>query len=574
MREARSWPIVAAKTAINAAALALAFPAALTCWVESWFSSSAEGVFGFWSHVCALLPGTPGMYLRRAFYRLTLEKCAIDFFIGFGALFFHRRVRVEDEVYVGPYAVVGCANLRKGCLIGTRANLISGSAQHELRNDGGWTPSDLSRFVQIEIGEHAWIGEAATVMADVGAGSVVAAGAVVSAAVPAAVVVAGNPARFVRAATSESPRAASPSPAKPNPAVASGYVPFIDWLKCLGMLVIVYGHVAGWAPLATLPPIMSKQFGVALFMFTIGYSLSRETRSRWRVAFYRLFEIYLFGLTLALLLSIATYVSSGRLQISNYAPLLGGVNVVFNFFPANPTTWYLGTYLHIILLWAVFAYRIRVTTTMLVAALFVEIALRALLIETAGRFVAYMLITNWSTLLLLGVWYGQRSEAAGPKRSIGAWPALFGLAGGLALWAAVAARLPFTPEFPFMKLALGGPTAGVLTVSVLTSFLYIGVTWLTFQATMTLPTPAPVRFVARNTLIIFLAHMPLYYVMEPALAAWIDSRLLRSVLLGLASLVGLGLLSEGLHRIVNTRELREKLIDLLRRPGSTTSRTG
>jgi hypothetical protein len=39
-------------------------------------------------------------------------------------------------------------------------------------------------------------------------------------------------------------------------------------------------------------------------------------------------------------------------------------------------------------------------------------------------------------------------------------------------------------------------------------------------------------------------------------------------------LVGLGLLSEGLHRIVNTRELREKLIDLLRRPGSTTSRTG
>jgi peptidoglycan/LPS O-acetylase OafA/YrhL len=85
------------------------------------------------------------------------------------------------------------------------------------------------------------------------------------------------------------------------------YVPFIDWLKCLGMLIIVYGHVAGWAPLATLPPIMSKQFGVALFMFTIGYALVRETRSRWRVAFNRLFEIYLFGLGLALILSVATY---------------------------------------------------------------------------------------------------------------------------------------------------------------------------------------------------------------------------------------------------------------------------
>jgi surface polysaccharide O-acyltransferase-like enzyme len=108
---------------------------------------------------------------------------------------------------------------------------------------------------------------------------------------------------------------------------------------------------------------------------------------------------------------------------------------------------------------------------------------------------------------------------------------------------------------------------------VLTSCLYIGVTWLTFQATMTLPAPAPVRFIARNTLIIFLAHMPLYYAMEPALAAWIDSRLLRSVLLGVASLVGLGLLSEGLHRIIDTRELREKLITLVRRPGSAVSRT-
>ncbi len=320
------------------------------------------------------------------------------------------------------------------------------------------------------------------------------------------------------------------------------YVPFIDWLKCLGMLIIVYGHVAGWAPLATLPPIMSKQFGVALFMFTIGYALVRETRSPWRVAFNRLFEIYLFGLSLALILSVRTYLTIGRLQISNYAPLLGGANVVFDFFPANPTTWYLGTYLHIILLWAVFAHRLRVTTPVLVAALLIEIVSRAVLFDTAGRFVAYMLLSNWLTPLLLGAWYGQRSGQSGPKPSIGGWPAALALTGGLALWAAVAEHLPFVYEFPFMKLAVGNALVGSLLVSAITSALYVGVTWLTFQAVLTLSAPAPVRFVARNSLIIFLAHMPLYYVMEPALTPLMDSRLLRSVLYAVACVIGLGLL--------------------------------
>jgi acetyltransferase-like isoleucine patch superfamily enzyme len=570
MSEGRNPAVAAVKAGINAVALALVFPAAVTCWIEEGLSSHAEAVFGFWTHVFAVLPGAPGMFLRRAFYRLTLKRCAIEFFIGFGALFFHRQVLVEEGVYIGPYAVVGCARLRKGCLVGTRANLLSGSAQHEMGNGGGWAASDRSRFVQIEIGEHAWIGEAATVMADVGAGSVVAAGAVVSAAVPAAVVVAGNPARFVRSVESDRPQTAAP-PAAPAPLTASGYVPFIDWLKCLGMLVIVYGHVAGWAPLATLPPIMSKQFGVALFMFIIGYSLSRETRGRWRVVFNRLFEIYLFGLGLALILSVTTYLSIGRLQISNYAPLLGGANVIFNFFPANPTTWYLGTYLHVILLWAVFAHRLRVTTPVLLGALLIEVVVRAVLIDTAGRYVAYMLLTNWLTPLLLGAWYGQRSGAAGPERSIGAWPAALGLVGGLVLWAAVVARLPFAFEFPFMKLAVGDPFVGSLVVSMLTSTLYVGVTWLTFQAVMTLAAPAAVRFVARNTLIIFLAHMPLYYVMEPTLTAWIDSRLLRSVLYAVACVIGLGFVSEGLHRLVNTRELRDRLIGGVRRADSATS---
>jgi virginiamycin A acetyltransferase len=195
-------PLVAAlKTTANVVAIVLVTPSALTCWVEERLTARAEAVFSFWTHVFALLPGHPGMYLRRAFYRLTLKSCTLNFYIGFGSLVFHRQTEIAAGVYIGPYAVVGTAKLKTGCLIGTRANLLSGAEQHEQRADGGWSPSDLAKFRVIEIGEHAWIGEAAIVMADVGDGSVVAAGAVVSASIPPGVVVAGNPARFVRTAS-------------------------------------------------------------------------------------------------------------------------------------------------------------------------------------------------------------------------------------------------------------------------------------------------------------------------------------------------------------------------------------
>ena len=100
-------------------------------------------------------PAIPGCTWRRAFYWLTLKRSTLNCFIGFGALLFHRQTQIERGVYVGPYAVVGTASLKTGCLIGTRANLLSGAEQHELREDGRWSPSDVAKFRQIEIGEHA-----------------------------------------------------------------------------------------------------------------------------------------------------------------------------------------------------------------------------------------------------------------------------------------------------------------------------------------------------------------------------------------------------------------------------------
>jgi virginiamycin A acetyltransferase len=192
------------KGLVDSVAMALVSPAALTCKLESALSDDAESVFAFWAQCFAVVPGPLGLFVRRAFYRWTLQACGSRLYVAFGTVFTHREVIVEDDVYIGCYALIGCARLGRGALIGSRASLLSGPALHEFNErDGRWLPSIRERRQQIAVGAHAWIGEGAILMANVGDGAMVAAGSVVSSPVPARVVVAGNPARFVRRLTSE-----------------------------------------------------------------------------------------------------------------------------------------------------------------------------------------------------------------------------------------------------------------------------------------------------------------------------------------------------------------------------------
>lgn len=185
------------KRVADAVSLLIVAPGAATCRIETAISPDAEMAFAFWGQCFALVPGPPGVAVRRAFYRLTLDECARSFFIGFGALFTHRCSVVEDDAYVGAYALIGSARLERGCLVGSRVSLLSGTSLHEF-SEGRWLPTETGRREQIAIGAYSWIGEGAIVMADVGPGAMVAAGAVVSSPVPPRIVVAGNPARFVR----------------------------------------------------------------------------------------------------------------------------------------------------------------------------------------------------------------------------------------------------------------------------------------------------------------------------------------------------------------------------------------
>ena len=179
--------------------------------MEHSITAEREGIFVFWGQLLALVPGLPGAYLRRGFYRQTLKSCGRDVFIGFGTYFTHRTATVEGGVYIGSYALIGSAILRKDCMIGSRASLLSGGSLHPMDEQGNWLPADRSLLQMIEIGENAWLGEGAIAMCDVGARSMVAAGTVVSAPVPERVMVGGNTTgRFIRRlvpATQQSDRA-------------------------------------------------------------------------------------------------------------------------------------------------------------------------------------------------------------------------------------------------------------------------------------------------------------------------------------------------------------------------------
>jgi len=174
-------------------------------------------------------------------------------------------------------------------------------------------------------------------------------------------------------------------------------------MKALGMTVIVYGHVT--RAVAVTAPIYPKQLGVAFFLFAGGFTLARERRPIAQALFKRLFQTWLFAFVLAAGIAVAGAINGTGLALSNFLPLVGA-NVVFDNFPANPTTWYLGTYLHLLLIWAIWLRKIRVRRWMVLAALALEIPIRAALMATAGRFVAYMLLTNWMAVFLLGLAQG------------------------------------------------------------------------------------------------------------------------------------------------------------------------
>lgn len=171
-------------------------------------------VFPAWSQALALVPGLSGSYLRQTFYRLSLAHCGTGVRISFGTVLTSEQAEFGDRVYVGIGAILGAVRIADDVLIASGVSVLNGARQHGIERTDRPIRDQDGHWLRIQVGPGAWIGERAVVMADVGAGSVVGAGAVVTRPVPDLAVVAGVPARLLRRRTDGlgSPAADVPRP--------------------------------------------------------------------------------------------------------------------------------------------------------------------------------------------------------------------------------------------------------------------------------------------------------------------------------------------------------------------------
>jgi acetyltransferase-like isoleucine patch superfamily enzyme len=174
-------------------AVVLTAPLWLPARLEAWLTGG-EMLFTTGSELLSLIPGAAGIFLRRGFYRMSLEGFATDGHIGFGTTLAHPQVRIGRNVYIGSRCTLGRVAIGDDVAIGSNVDILSGRHQHHfgrldvpIREQGGL-------FQQISIGRNCWIGNSAVVMADVGADSVIGAGSVVVKPIPARSIAAGNPA--------------------------------------------------------------------------------------------------------------------------------------------------------------------------------------------------------------------------------------------------------------------------------------------------------------------------------------------------------------------------------------------
>ena len=156
--------------------------------------TGGEGCFTACSELLSLFPGKLGVFVRRGFYRMTLDKLATDCSLGFGTTIAHRQVCIGRGVYVGNRCTIGRVAIEEDVTIGSNVDMLSGRHQHHFARLDQPIQQQGGSFAQLRIGRNSWIGNSSVVMADIGSDCVIGAGSVVVKEIPAGAIAAGNPA--------------------------------------------------------------------------------------------------------------------------------------------------------------------------------------------------------------------------------------------------------------------------------------------------------------------------------------------------------------------------------------------
>lgn len=186
-----------AKAVAQGLASILVWPA-LILYFLGCLSIGSQRAFPGWSQTFALIPGLTGVYLRRAFYRRVLRKCKAGCCLSFGSVFSHSTAEVGRDVYVGLFCCIGDVTLEDDVLVSSHVSITNGGAQHGIDRLDIPIREQPGVWSRVTIGSDSWIGEHATILADVGKHCVIGAGSVVTHPIPDYAIAVGVPARVIR----------------------------------------------------------------------------------------------------------------------------------------------------------------------------------------------------------------------------------------------------------------------------------------------------------------------------------------------------------------------------------------
>jgi virginiamycin A acetyltransferase len=190
-------PREACKAVTRGVANLLVAPVLVVHWLKAPFLGRDRALEGS-TELLSLLPGVVGQYLRRAFLAWTIESCHPSASIGFGTVFSKAGARLEANCYIGGHCHLGLVHVERDVLIASGVHITSGARMHGTVDLSKPIKDQAGVNTRVTIGQGAWIGSLAVVMADVGRDSIIGAGAVVAKPIPERVVAAGVPARIVR----------------------------------------------------------------------------------------------------------------------------------------------------------------------------------------------------------------------------------------------------------------------------------------------------------------------------------------------------------------------------------------
>jgi virginiamycin A acetyltransferase len=194
----------AVKTALRVLALVAVSPALASFWVKRLIIGGDRALVGS-TQALSLIPGLTGQYLRRAFLSRTIAFCSPSAVIEFGVLLSQTGARIDDSAYIGPRCHLGLVHVGANVMLAAGVHIPSGARLHGMEL-GVSMREQKTTPATVVIGRGAWIGSNAVVMADVGADSIVGAGAVVTQPIPPGVVAGGVPARVLKQRVADADR--------------------------------------------------------------------------------------------------------------------------------------------------------------------------------------------------------------------------------------------------------------------------------------------------------------------------------------------------------------------------------